>query len=142
RTPAGSPTGCRPTRRRSSTSRRCRAGRRCSSPAEALGPGCRRTGGWNEDQQMRADLDLIAGLEQVLLDQLAVDERPVQAALVLEHDADRLAPQRGVTRRHGRAGEDDVVLAVAADGRDAALEREGLLVPQLGPPDERRMGAR
>src|SRR4029078_9133199 len=86
--------------------------------------------------QVRADLNAVGLLQQALLDALAVYERAVQAALVLDHDAHRLAAPRGVPRGHRRPGQHHVVGLVPADLGDAAGQRICLLVAQPRAPHQ------
>src|SRR4249919_3776388 len=63
-----------------------------------------------EDQLVLADLDLVAVLELPRLDPAPVQERAVQAALVLDHVPAVLLGEHGMLARHGHVVQEDVAV--------------------------------
>src|SRR6266576_2569252 len=91
-----------------------------------------------EGQSVFADLELVAVPEIGPLDPLAVDERPVQAALVLEPPAVAVLREDGVLAGHGDVVEEDPALGRAPDRRRAVLETERLPRPPAARADDER----
>src|SRR5438876_5915127 len=91
-----------------------------------------------EGQSVFADLELVAVPEIGPLDPLAVDERPVQAALVLELPAVAVLREDGVFAGHGDIVEEDPALGRPPDRRRAVLEPERLPRPPAARADDER----
>src|SRR4051812_5694030 len=85
-----------------------------------------------------ADLQLVAVLEPVGLDAVAVDVRAVQRAEVVEVVVAAAAHEQGVVARHGDVVEEDVGVRPAADRHAVGVQREALAdAPAARPDDER-----
>src|SRR5947209_5479966 len=78
-----------------------------------------------EGEAVFADLELVAVLELRILDALAVDERTVEAPLVLDRERAVLPGQDGVLARDGDVVQEDPAVRRAADRRRAGRERSG-----------------
>src|SRR6266542_2804996 len=92
-----------------------------------------------ETQLVLADLELVAVLELRRLDPLPVQERPVEAALVLDEEIAVLLDDRGVLPRDGDIVQEDVAVRGAPDRRALALREEMLArAAATGAHDERR----
>src|SRR2546423_12317964 len=89
-----------------------------------------------EGQSVFADLELVAVPEIGPLDPLAVDERAVQAALVLELPALAVLREDGVLAGHGDVVEEDGALGRPSDRRRAVLEGECLAGPSAPRADD------
>src|SRR3954447_20741370 len=86
-----------------------------------------------------ADLQLVAVLEPVGLDAMAVDVGAVQRAEVVEEEVAAAAHEQGVVARHGDVVEEDVRVRAPADRHAVGVEGEALAhAPAAGPDDERR----
>src|SRR3954451_12435101 len=80
-----------------------------------------------ERELVLADLELVAVLERLGgLDPLAVEERAVEAALVLDVEVVVALDQDGVRSRDGHVVEEDVAVGRTADRRALALREEVL----------------
>src|SRR5215471_9640960 len=82
-----------------------------------------------EGEPVFPDLDLVAVAQIGGLDALAVDERPVQAALVLQMPAVAILREDGVLAGHRDVVEEDRALGRASDRRRTVLEGERLPRP-------------
>src|SRR6184192_1279307 len=92
-----------------------------------------------EREPVLPDLELVPVLELGALDALAVDERAVEAALVLDRERSVLVRQHGVLARDGDIVEEDPAVRRAADRRLVRLGAERLPRPPAARAnDERR----
>src|SRR5438132_2640481 len=79
-----------------------------------------------EREPVLADLELVPVAELRGLDSFAVDERPIQAALILELPVVSVLREHGVLARHRDVVEEDRAFGRAADRRRTRFERERL----------------
>src|SRR5918912_3882580 len=85
-----------------------------------------------------ADLQLVAVLEPVRLDPVAVDVGAVERAEVVEVVVAAAADEQGVVARDGDVVEEDVGVGAPADRHAVGVEREALAdSPAAGTDDER-----
>src|SRR4029453_10036354 len=92
-----------------------------------------------EAELVLADLELVAVLQPARLDATAVQERPVEAPLILDEEGVFLVDEHGVFARDGDVIEEDVAVRGAADRRALALRHEVLAcAPAARADDERR----
>src|SRR4051794_20524528 len=85
-----------------------------------------------------ADLQLVAVLEPVGLDAVAVDVRAVERAEVVEVVVAAPAHEQGVVAGHGHVVEEDVGIRPAADGHAVGVQREALADPPAAGADDER----
>src|SRR3954447_5768577 len=86
-----------------------------------------------------ADLQLVAVLEPVRLDAMAVDVGAVERPEVVEEEVAAAAHEQRVVARDGDVVEEDVRVRTPADRHAVGVEREALAhAPAAGPDDERR----
>src|SRR5947209_6313344 len=88
--------------------------------------GLRSCSSLQEGEAVLADLELVAVAQLGGLHPLAVEERPVEAALVFEAPALAVLREDRVLARDRDVVEEDAALGRAADRRRALLERERL----------------
>src|SRR5215468_4409562 len=91
-----------------------------------------------EGEPVLADLELVAVPEIRGLDALAVDERPVQAALVLQMPAVALLREDGVLAGHRDVVQEDRALGRAPDRRGSDFQDERLPRASAARPDDER----
>src|SRR6059058_1695103 len=91
-----------------------------------------------EGQLVLADLELVAVLELPGFDAPAVQERPVETALVLDVEVAVALHQHGVLAGDGDVVEEDVAVRRPADRRPLALRDEMLAGPAAAGADHER----
>src|SRR3954471_16183367 len=77
-----------------------------------------------EDEMHRAERDLVARIQRLLLDLLSVDEGPVVRTLVHDLEAGADGPDLGMHPRDRGMVEPDIVSGVAAERRHRLLQLE------------------
>src|SRR3954447_12884676 len=85
-----------------------------------------------------ADLELVAVLEPVGLDAMAVDVRAVEQAEVVEVVVAAAAHEQGVVARDGDVVEENVRVGPAADRHAVGVQREALADPPAARADDER----
>src|SRR5215211_7172923 len=91
-----------------------------------------------EAELVLADLELVAVLQPAGLDAAAVEERPVQAPLVLDKERVVLVHEHRVLARDGDVVEEDVAVGGAADRRAVSLRDEVLARAAASGADDER----
>src|SRR5690349_15451189 len=89
-------------------------------------------------QPVLADLQLVAVLDRRRLDPPAVDDRPVEAALVLDPEAVAVTHEQRGLARHRDVVEEDVAVRGAADHRPLPRRPERLARAAAARADDER----
>src|SRR3954470_10048599 len=77
-----------------------------------------------EHEAALADLDLVASLQDHVVDPFAVDVGAVQAADVVDPEAVRPTAELGMTSRHRHVVEEDLAVGVPPGAHDVGVEQE------------------